>query len=142
MQGLLLEIFFRIQTIMWGGGGPCPLIPTVLSCRRAAITAATQPWVNHRLHYQRQPRVYHNKVARFSNTPPEIKYLHTLIRHSTVKLANKEPESNKKRAESSVLCFDKSKESPVCSIILRQFLVIFLTPTCISFTKLKIRWSF
>ena len=41
-----------------------------------------------------------------------------------------------------MLCFDKSKESPICSIILRQFLVIFLTPTFISFTKLKIRWSF
>ena len=51
-------------------------------------------------------------------------------------------ESNKKRAEGWILCFDKSKESPICSIILRQFLVIFLTPTFISFTKLKIRWSF
>ena len=51
-------------------------------------------------------------------------------------------ESNKKIAESWMLCFDKSKESPVCLIILRWILVIFLTPTFISFTKLKIRWSF
>ena len=55
---------------------------------------------------------------------------------------NLSPESNKKRAESWMLCFDKSKESPICLIILRRFLVIFLTPTFISFTKLKIRWSF
>ena len=51
-------------------------------------------------------------------------------------------ESNKKRAENWMLCFDKSKESAVFSIILQQFQVIFLTPTFISFTKLKIRWSF
>ena len=41
-----------------------------------------------------------------------------------------------------MLFFDKSKESAGFLIILRQFLVIFSTPTFISFTKLKIRRSF
>ena len=53
-----------------------------------------------------------------------------------------EAESKKKRAENLMLCFDKSKESAVFAIILRRFLVIFSTPTFISFTKLKIRRSF
>ena len=52
------------------------------------------------------------------------------------------PESNKKRAENWTLCFEKSKESPVFSIILCRFLVIFSTNTFIFFTKLKIRQSF
>ena len=38
-------------------------------------------------------------------------------------------ESNKKRAESLMLCFDKSKESPICLIILQQILVIVSTST-------------
>ena len=50
--------------------------------------------------------------------------------------------TNTTYAENWMLCFDKSKESAVFSIILQRFLVIFLTPTFISFTKLKIRQSF
>ena len=51
-------------------------------------------------------------------------------------------DSNKKWAENWMLCFDKSKESSVYSIILQRFLVIFSTPTFISFTTLKIIRSF
>ena len=51
-------------------------------------------------------------------------------------------ENNKKRAENWMLCFDKSKKSAIFLIILRRFLVIFLTPTFILFTKLKIWRSF
>ena len=48
------------------------------------------------------------------------------------------------RREPKIECYvlTKVKIPPFFAIILRQFLVIFSTPTFISFTKLKIRQSF
>ena len=48
------------------------------------------------------------------------------------------------RREPKIECYvlTKVKSPPFFSIILQRFLVIFSTPTFISFTKLKIWWSF